>query len=138
MSGTNDGKATRFPVSIKSVLFIDGKVVLLKNERDEWELPGGKLEPGERPTDCLAREIREELGIDVEVGRILDCWLYNILGRTEVLIVTYLCAPKDSIHTDDLTISSEHKQLRFFGPAELTSLRIPAGYKESVIRAWRA
>jgi 8-oxo-dGTP pyrophosphatase MutT (NUDIX family) len=38
-----------FPVSIKGVLVEAGRVVLLENERDEWELPGGRLEPGEPP-----------------------------------------------------------------------------------------
>ena len=33
-----------------------------------WELPGGKVEPGEQPQDALLREIREELGVDVELG----------------------------------------------------------------------
>ena len=36
-----------FPVSIKGVLYDGGKIVLLENERNEWELPGGRLEPGE-------------------------------------------------------------------------------------------
>ena len=38
-----------YPVSIKGVLIRDGRVLLVHNERDEWELPGGRIEPGEAP-----------------------------------------------------------------------------------------
>jgi ADP-ribose pyrophosphatase YjhB (NUDIX family) len=53
----------RFPTSIKGVILDGPKVVLLRNERDERELPGGKLELGEAPEDWVSRE--EELGLKV-------------------------------------------------------------------------
>ncbi|WP_460094727.1 NUDIX domain-containing protein [Pseudomonas sp. H2_E02] len=58
-----------FPVSIKGVLQSpEGLVVLMLNERDEWELPGGRIELGETAPQCLAREIDEELAVEVSVG----------------------------------------------------------------------
>src|SRR5262249_3185737 len=80
-----------FPVSIKGVVVIGERVVLLKNERAEWELPGGRLEAGESPPACVVREINEELAIDVAADELLDCWLYEVLPGREVVIVTYGC-----------------------------------------------
>src|SRR5579859_3599473 len=66
--------AHAFPVSVKGVAVQDGKVLLLENERNEWELPGGKLELGEDPPGCVVREIIEETGWQVSAGPLLDCW----------------------------------------------------------------
>ncbi|MBN1887928.1 MAG: NUDIX domain-containing protein [Thermoflexales bacterium] len=43
-----------------------------KNERGLWEFPGGAVEFGERLADALRREMREEYGIEIEVGELLD------------------------------------------------------------------
>jgi 8-oxo-dGTP diphosphatase len=61
---------------VVAALIRDGGRVLMSKRRsdqampDLWEFPGGKVEPGEAPTAALAREVREELGCDIEVGRI--------------------------------------------------------------------
>ena len=126
--------AERFPVSVKGVLVRDGRVLLLKNERAEWELPGGKLELGEEPHECVAREITEETGLPVSTGPILDAWQYHIGAGQDVLIITYGC---HSGAGQPPVLSHEHEEIGFFSLAEVASLTMPAGYKRS-IRSWFA
>ncbi len=125
----DDNAAYRFPVSVKGVVFLSDQVVLLKNNRDEWELPGGKLELGESPERCVAREIAEELSIDVQVGPILDSWVYHIGEGVDVLIVTYGCYAGSS---KEAAISSEHQALGLFTVDDLDGLPLPPGYRRSI------
>jgi 8-oxo-dGTP pyrophosphatase MutT (NUDIX family) len=124
------GGARVFPVSVKGVAVQAGRVLLLKNERDEWELPGGKLELGEDPRACVAREIGEETGWRVTAGSILDCWQYHIGEGRDVVIVTYGC---DVASDEPPVISQEHSRAGLFNPAEVAALNMPDGYKSSVM-----
>jgi 8-oxo-dGTP pyrophosphatase MutT (NUDIX family) len=50
----------------------DGKVLLVKpSYRDTWQFPGGGLEHGEYPFQAAAREVREEVGLELRSGRLL-------------------------------------------------------------------
>jgi 8-oxo-dGTP pyrophosphatase MutT (NUDIX family) len=122
----------RFPVSVKGVAVQAGKVLLLENERAEWELPGGKLELREDPADCVVREISEESGWKVTAGPLLDCWQYHISEGRDVVIVTYGC---QVVSTDPPVVSHEHKRAGLFGAREVPGLVMPEGYKRS-IAAW--
>lgn len=130
----SDRFAHRYPVSIKGVLVINGKVVLLKNERDEWELPGGKIEPGESPEQCLVREIGEELHLDVSVRTILESWIYRIRDRVDVFITAYLCEPL-TVEDEHLRKSHEHKDVMLFAYEDIKSLNMPIGYKSAIEKA---
>jgi 8-oxo-dGTP pyrophosphatase MutT (NUDIX family) len=124
-----DYLAHAFPVSVKGVAVQDGRVLLLENERAEWELPGGKLERGEDPPDCVVREIGEEAGWQVTAGPLLDCWQYHIRPGSDVVIVTYGCY----VHsTHPPVISNEHKRVGLFAPDQVPELVMPTGYKRSV------
>ena len=130
---TNQQGPGCYPVSVKGVVVRSGRVLLLKNERDEWELPGGRLEAGETPEQCVAREIAEETGWRVAAGPLLDAWVYDIAqaGR-RVFIVTYGCDLTAGEGTPDPVLSAEHQQVREFTEAEVPSLVMPQGYKNSV------
>ncbi|MBD9464952.1 MULTISPECIES: NUDIX domain-containing protein [unclassified Pseudomonas] len=121
-----------FPVSIKGVLQSpEGLVVLMLNERDEWELPGGRIELGETAPQCLAREIAEELAVEVSVGAPLDSYLFEVIPGKHVFISTYRCQLLGGFVP---TISHEHKEIGLFAPDQLP-VNLPAGYRQSIIKA---
>ncbi|MGH8223547.1 MAG: NUDIX domain-containing protein, partial [Woeseiaceae bacterium] len=67
------------PVSVKGVLLLEGQVVLVKNARDEWELPGGRPDAGEEHAQTLTREFLEELSLSVAVGRQIDSYVFEVI-----------------------------------------------------------
>ena len=121
-----------FPVSIKGVLQSpDGLVVLMLNERDEWELPGGRIELGETAPQCLAREIAEELAVEVSVGEPLDSYLFEVIPGKHVFISTYRCQLLGGFVP---VISHEHKEIGMFEPGRLPA-NLPEGYRLSIVKA---
>jgi 8-oxo-dGTP pyrophosphatase MutT (NUDIX family) len=64
-----------------------GRILLCDTAfKSDWELPGGIVEPGEAPRDGAVREVREELGVDLAVGRLLVAdWLPPYLGWDDAL-----------------------------------------------------
>jgi 8-oxo-dGTP pyrophosphatase MutT (NUDIX family) len=114
-------------------LLIDNSVLLLKNERGEWELPGGRPEKGEEHAETLAREFAEELSLNIRVSRQIDSYLFEVIPERHVFIITYGCmlggefAPK---------LSDEHKGHCLWPVDRLSELNnLPEGYRRS-IEAW--
>ena len=123
-----------YPISVKGVLFVDGKVLLLRNERDEWELPGGHLAAGETHAQALVREFSEELQIEVEPLERIDSYEFEVIPSKHVRIVTYGCRLRGQFKP---VVSTEHTEFGLHALGDLERIPLPAGYARS-IRSWRA
>jgi 8-oxo-dGTP pyrophosphatase MutT (NUDIX family) len=117
------------PTSVKAVLIDRDSVLLLLNERGEWDLPGGRPDPGEDQRAALAREVREETGLSVEVGTALDEHLFEVLPGRFVRILPFACR---LIEGRDVVLSHEHLDTRWVATGDLADTvaghRLPACY----------
>jgi 8-oxo-dGTP diphosphatase len=79
----------------------------------KWEFPGGKVDSGESDEDCIIREIKEELFIDVVIVSRMEEVFHNY-GKKQILLVPFIC---DTL--DDLPMLAEHIAFRWIEPEEL-------------------
>jgi 8-oxo-dGTP diphosphatase len=101
-----------------------GRVLVTQRRADQalplqWEFPGGKVEPGEAPTAALARELAEELGVDVEVGRIWEV-LFHPYPDFDLVMLVYRCR----LAPDVVPCCVEVEDLAWRPPGQLDDLPI--------------
>lgn len=82
----------------------------------KWEFPGGKIEAGEAPADCLCRELQEELGISVSIGEQLPTATHDYDDFT-VTLYPFIC----SMIKGTITLH-EHKEVRWTEPGQIPEL----------------
>jgi 8-oxo-dGTP diphosphatase len=80
---------------VAGLIVRDGVVLITQRRADQalplqWEFPGGKVEPGEAPVAALARELQEEIGVTVEVGRVWDV-LFHAYQTFDLVMLVYAC-----------------------------------------------
>jgi 8-oxo-dGTP pyrophosphatase MutT (NUDIX family) len=124
------------PVSVKGILFHQHRVLLLLNDRGEWELPGGRPDAGEGHEAALRREMREETGLDVEVGALVGEHRFEVLPARFVQVIAYACTLAGATVARS---SREHLEMRWVPLAELGGTiaghRLPAGYLGAIRQA---
>jgi len=108
-----------------ALIFRGGKLLITQRHADAhlgglWEFPGGKREVGETFEQCLAREIREELGVDISVGELFEEIAHDYPGKS-VHLKFFICR----------LVAGEPQALdcaavQWVGQSELGSFEFPA------------
>ncbi len=128
-------------VALKAfILNEEGKVLLLQEDSEayadgtnagRWELPGGRLTPGEHFYDGLIREVKEETDLDVELGRpfMVGEWFPKVRGEQWHIVATFfVCHAKAA----DVTLGEDHHKFIWIEPKEYAQFANYAAYiKES-------
>ena len=105
-------------VAQKALIQRDGKVLIsLDVTQSNWDIPGGRIHMGENPKEGLARELKEELGVDVVVG---EPFYTDFVGPSRFLVV-YHAALKNPEEQFRLA-ADEIAEVRWVGKDEYADL----------------
>jgi len=120
---------TKFSIAAFVVIFDKKDRVLLSHRRDLdlWNLPGGRVENGELPTEAAIRETREETGLKIKIKD-----LVGVYGKPDKDEIVFLFRGK--IKSGELKMTSEADQHQFFKINKLPQNTIPK-HKERILDA---
>ncbi len=112
-------------------------LIVRRSDQDDflpgyWELVGGKLEWGEPPEDGVAREAKEESGLEVKPVKIYHAHHHiNKAKERYIVEINYVC---QIVGSDSVTLSHEHSEYKWIREEELQSIEPMSGKMRSVIQ----
>jgi len=130
-----------FHVGLKAFIEKDEKLLILQDNRGEWELPGGRVEKRERNKDLktiLTRETTEELGenIKLEIGPVFHNWIRvppqndRVYKNTDFTI--FLVGFRCTYVGGEISLSPEHKNFKWINRGDVKKLKFENTYQEAV------
>jgi len=105
---------------IAAVMEKDGKILIARRRRgdaleNKWELPGGKMEAGESPAECLRRELREEFDIETEIGEFVGSSEYDY-RHLSIRLMAYRTR-----HISGEFTMLDHEEIQWVLPSDLNN-----------------
>ena len=107
-----------------------GQVLLIRRGTPpmtgEWSLPGGRIEPAERARDAALRELKEETGVDAEIGGLIDVVDAIIENRDGTLVTRHyvLCDFLALWRAGEPVAGDDAAEARFFALSQIRALRL--------------
>jgi len=130
-------------VATKALIVNNDKILLLREssaygegtQEGRYDVPGGRVQPGERFDDSLRREIKEETRLDVQIERpfYVDEWRPRVREEEWQIIATFFVCTAQS---QEVTLSEDHDEYVWVTPKEALLLNIIPNLK-AVIRAYQ-
>jgi ADP-ribose pyrophosphatase YjhB (NUDIX family) len=123
------------PKLVAGCLVIEtGRVLLLRRgiepQIDKWTFPGGYVDLGETPAEAALRETREEVGMRVELGRILGVYADPV--HPVAAVVVYIAKPGG----EEATVTDEATEVRYFAPPDIPWHEIAFTTTRDALRDW--
>lgn len=105
-----------------AIIFHQGKVLAAKRSESmdlpgKWEFPGGKIEGGEGPEDCLIREIQEELTVQIKIIQALLSCEYSYSDEKTIRLIPFVAR----LESFDFHLM-EHEKIAWLGKKDLFSV----------------
>jgi 8-oxo-dGTP pyrophosphatase MutT (NUDIX family) len=136
--GHRIGKQGALRIGCSAVIFDPPRNKILLTRRSDnglWCLPGGGMDPGESAAETCVREVREEIGLQVKVVRLIGVytspdWLieYPDGNRVQLVSMSFEVAPE----TDALNPNNEVCECSFFTPAEVEGLELMQNHAQRI------
>jgi len=125
------------PKLVAGCLVIENSRVLLLRRGIEpqigkWTFPGGYVDLGESPATAALRETREEVGLQVDLGRVLG--VYTDPAHPIAAVVVYMATPGN----DEASITDEATEVRYFAPPDIPWHEIAFPTTHDALRDWLA
>ena len=124
-----------------AAIFRDGAVLLIERAKGalkgRWSLPGGHIEPGETARAAVAREVREETGVEADLAGLVD--IHDVILRRpdDMLLAHYLIAVFwGRWRAGEPSAGSDASVARFVRMGEIESYPLTDGAAQLIRRAW--